>query len=150
MGDKYTMKYDTEKMMRADEGGENKALKAMMEKSTISIFKDSVWAILSELTVEECGLLFQKILKFGTYGEEEESESRLVEYAWKSIKPTMLRAATLYDDAKASGKLGGIIATLKSDRSLTQDNINFLHNNYTAEELKEKGFSDEMLEKAEY
>lgn len=84
----------------------------------------------SQLSDEQAGQVFKKILDFAEKGTEEPIADPMANMAWTMIKNNLVRDMDKWQTAKAEreskGKIGGIVRALKAGQEVTQENINFL------------------------
>jgi hypothetical protein len=84
----------------------------------------------SQLSDEQAGQVFKKILDFAENGTEEPIADPMANMAWTMIKNNLVRDMDKWQTSKAEreskGKIGGIVRALKAGQKVTQENINFL------------------------
>lgn len=84
----------------------------------------------SQLSDEQAGQVFKKILDFAENGTEEPIADPMANMAWTMIKNNLVRDMDKWQTSKAEreskGKIGGIVRALKAGQKVAQENINFL------------------------
>lgn len=65
------------------------------------------------LSIEESGLLFQKMLHYSNGVDYDISDNRLVDFVWKGFKLQMDRSLGIYEDKIVKSSIGGKRSSLK-------------------------------------
>lgn len=116
------------------------------KKKSFILYHDYVEAI-QMLTNEEKGVLFQQILDYVNYGTMYNGENRIVGTVWLLIKNNLDRDTKKWEEKKTkdrtNGKAGGIISALKRGQTITDENINFIKENFSIKQLKEWGVTQD-------
>ncbi len=99
------------------------------DKKSFVLYTD-YGTFVSQLSDEQAGQVFKKILDFAENGTEEPIADPMANMAWTMIKNNLVRDMDKWQTAKAEreskGKIGGIVRALKAGQEVTQENINFL------------------------
>lgn len=99
------------------------------DKKSFVLYTD-YGTFVSQLSDEQAGQVFKKILDFAENGTEEPIADSMANMAWTMIKNNLVRDMDKWQTAKAEreskGKIGGIVRALKAGQEVTQENINFL------------------------
>lgn len=99
------------------------------DKKSFLLYTD-YGTFVSQLSDEQAGQVFKKILDFAENGTEEPIADPMANMAWTMIKNNLVRDMDKWQTSKAEreskGKIGGIVRALKAGQKVTQENINFL------------------------
>lgn len=99
------------------------------DKKSFLLYTD-YGTFVSQLSDEQAGQVFKKILDFAKNGTEEPIADPMANMAWAMIKNNLVRDMDKWQTSKAEresyGKIGGIVRALKAGQEVTQENINFL------------------------
>lgn len=99
------------------------------DKKSFVLYADYA-AFVNQLSDEQAGQLFKKILDFAENGTEEPIADPMANIVWTMIKNNLVRDIEKWQTAKAEreskGKIGGIVRALKDGQEVKPDNINYL------------------------
>ena len=121
------------------------------DKKSFVLYTD-YGTFVSQLSDEQAGQVFKKILDFAENGTEELIADPMANMAWTMIKNNLVRDMDKWQTAKAEresqGKIGGIVRALKAGQEVTQENIKFLKaaGYLNQEYLTSQGVSESTIE----
>ena len=99
------------------------------DKKSFVLYTDYI-NFVSQLSDEQAGQVFKKILDFADNGTQESISDPMANMAWTMIRNNLIRDMDKWQSAKAEretkGKLGGIVRALRAGQEVSIDNLKFM------------------------
>ena len=127
--------------------------KEQWEPRETFLLRTNAWQNLKYLTLEQRGIVITKAFDFVRTGASQDDGDQVVDMTFDLIRQQIVENWLRYDltleEKKKSGRIGGIVASMKEGREISSESINFMKEEgcWNYDYLSGRGVPGEYLKK---